>query len=227
MNEYATEISKVPLLSNEETIELINAMKNGNQEARKKLIKHNLRIVLKIASDFQRSINLPFDDLLGIGSLGLIKAIDNFDINRGYKLSTLSYRYIENVFNEYIRVSKMKKRDNSADISLEAQIYENKDGDGITLAEAIKDDTLLLEDVIFNNIRDEKIRNILKKLTKEERELLYLRYGIIDGINHTLDDIAKIQGVSVERIRQKSAKALKKLRHPQITRQIKDSLDRY
>ncbi|MEG2232593.1 MAG: sigma-70 family RNA polymerase sigma factor [Bacilli bacterium] len=222
MNEYVNEISKIPLLTDNETIELINNMQNGDEEARKNLIKHNLRIVVKIAYKFQSRIDLPIEDLISIGSFGLIKAIDNFDISRNVKLSTVAYLYIENTFKRHIYLSKMQKRDNSNDISLQAKIYENKDGDGITLEESIEDDGSPIEEIILQTIRDERIKNILKRLTKDEQKLLLMRYGIIDGINYTLEDIAQVQGVTRERIRQKEAKALKKLKHPQITRQIKD-----
>ncbi|MEG2610561.1 MAG: sigma-70 family RNA polymerase sigma factor [Bacilli bacterium] len=222
MNEYVNEISKIPLLTDNETIELINNMQNGDEEARKNLIKHNLRIVVKIAYKFQSRIDLPIEDLISIGSFGLIKAIDNFDISRNVKLSTVAYLYIENTFKRHIYLSKMQKRDNSNDISLQAKIYENKDGDGITLEESIEDDGSSIEEIILQTIRDERIKNILKRLTKDEQKLLLMRYGIIDGINYTLEDIAQVQGVTRERIRQKEAKALKKLKHPQITRQIKD-----
>ncbi|MEG1310154.1 MAG: sigma-70 family RNA polymerase sigma factor [Bacilli bacterium] len=222
MNEYANEISKIPLLTDNETIELINAMKNGDGEARKKLIKHNLRMVLKIANKFKIRIDLPIEDLISIGSFGLINAIDSFDIDRNVKLSSVAYPCIENAFYRHIYLSKMQKRDNSNDISLQEKIYESKDGEDITLEESIRDDGLSIEEVILLKIRDEKIRSILKRLTKDEQELLLMRYGIIDGINYTLEEIAQIKGVTRERIWQKEANALKKLKHPQITRQIKD-----
>lgn len=222
MDQYAKEISKIPLLSDEETETLIIAMEKGDKSARAKLIKHNLRIVLKIASGFQSRINLPLGDLISIGSFGLIKAIDNFDSSRGKKLSTVAYRYIENTLKRYIYLSKMQKRDSSNDVSLQEKIYEGKDGDGITREEAIEDNGLSIEEITIQKIKSESLRNILNRLTKEERKLLLSRYGIIDGINHTLEEISKKEGVSRETIRQRESIALKKLKHPKITRQIKD-----
>ena len=225
MNEYAKEISKIPLLPDEETGSLIVSMQKGDTEARKKLIKHNLRMVLNIASRFQSRINLPIEDLISIGAFGLIKAVDNFDASRNAKLSTVAHRYIENAFNTHIYISKRKKRDYSTDVSLQEQIYESKDGDGITLEETIEDDSLAVDEVIIQKIRDENLRKILMRLTKDERELLLLRYGITDGICHTLEDIAEKQGVTRARIGQKESKALKKLKHPKITRQVKGFLE--
>lgn len=222
MDEYVKEISQLPLLSDEETNKLIDAMQHGDTEAREKLIKHNLRMVLKIAYQYRSRINLPMEDLISIGSFGLINAIDKFDINRGVKLSTIAYPCIKNQFNKYIYLSKMQKRDNSKDVSLQSQVYKNKDGDGITWEESIVDYDGAVEDTIIQKIQNERLREILKHLTREEREILYLRYGIIDGIAHTLEEISQEKEVTKECIRQRELKALKKLKHPRITRQIKD-----
>lgn len=222
MSKYTEEIARIPLLTDEETTKLIYEMQNGNENARQLLIKHNLRIVLKIAYKFQTTINLSIDDLVQIGVFGLIKAIDNFDINRNVKLSTVTYPYIENAFKKYIYISKMPKRDNSKDISLQSPVYENKNGSEITLEETLEDDGAPIEEIVFQNSRTQTIKKILQKLTKEEREILYLRFGIVDGINHTLEEIGNQKNKSRELIRQKEAKALKKLKHPKITKQIKD-----
>ena len=98
MNSYAKEISKIKLLSNDETTQLINAMKTGDMVARKKLIHHNMKMVLYIAYKYQPIINLPIDELISIGAVGLIKAIDNFDIEKNIKLSTYAYKCIKNDF---------------------------------------------------------------------------------------------------------------------------------
>ena len=100
MNEYAKEISRIPPLTEEETRELLILVANGNEQARNKLITHNMKIVVKIAYSYATSIPLSLDELISIGSIGLINAIDNFDLTKGLKLSTLVYACVNNEFNK-------------------------------------------------------------------------------------------------------------------------------
>lgn len=225
MSEYAKEIVRVPLLSEEETVALVIAMHNGDGEARKKLIEHNLRLVLKIAYKFLSTIDLPIEDLISIGSFGLIKAIDRYDLSKGAKLATLAFKYIVNAYKTHIYLARMQKRDNSNDISLNDAVFVGKDGDELTIESTIEDDGLPVDETVVESIKNETLREILKRLTKEERELLCLRYGIYDGVKHSLEDIAKQRGVTRERIRQKEEVAIMKLRHPSMTRKIKDFLE--
>ena len=223
MSEYAKEIGKIPLLSNVQTKQLIMAFKNGDTEAREKLIKHNLRLVLRLAYKYKKRIELPIEDLISIGSFGLINAIDRYDLKYNVKLSTIAYKCIENAFKQHIYSSKRKMRDDkNVVMSLQDQIYEGKDGDGLTLEGIIEADELSIDEKIIQSIKNESVRNVLEKLTREEREMIYLRFGVVDGVEYTLEEIGKLKGLSKQRIRQKEEKVLKKLRHPKITRQIKD-----
>ena len=222
MNEYLNDIKRIPLLTEEETSKLIIAMHNGDNEARKILIEHNLRLVSSIAYKYIKIINLPIEDLVSIGSFGLIRAIDNYDSTREAKLSSVAYIYIENEFKRHINFLKSQKRDSDNDVSLQENVFENKDGDEITREDIVKSDGLSIEDTILQNICNEKLREILNKLTKEERKIIFLRYGLIDGINHSLEEIAQEEGVTKQNISVKEIRALKKLKHPRITKQIKD-----
>lgn len=222
MNDYVNEIHNIPLLSDEETLSLIFQMKDGNKSARDKLITHNLRVVLKIAYKYSKLIDLAIDELISIGSLGVIKAVDKYDADKNIKLITLIYPCVENEFKKYIYLSKMQKNDRSNEISMQTEIYQNKDGEGITIEDSLEDDEISIDELIDTKIRSEKVKKILEKLTKEEREILLLRYGIIDDQAHTLQEIANIKGVSKETVRLQENRAIKKLKHPKITKQIKD-----
>ena len=221
---YEQEISSIPLLSDDETEQLINAMKSGDAEARKKLIHHNLRLVLYIARGYERSINLPIEDIISIGSFGIIRAVESYDDSKGAKLSSWIGTCVTSEFNTYLRLSKNQLRFNSKgeDMSLEAEIYQSKDGDGLTLGGLIEYDGLPVDELVIQSIRKEKLQDILKILTREEREILLLRFGNKDGIERTLEEVGNELGLTRERIRQKESKAIKKLRHPRVTRQIKD-----
>lgn len=203
--DYAYQITQIPLLDENETNYLLQKVANGDKEARNKLIKHNLRLVLKIANNFKESINLPIEELINIGVFGLIKSIDKFDFERNAKLSTFATTSISNCFKQYIKISKRKTSPAGTNISLQDVIYQG-------------------EDVIIEKIGNQQLKTILKYLTKEEQEILLLRYGIEDGIPHTLEEIWKIYHLTRERIRQKEQKALIKLRNPKISKNIKGLL---
>lgn len=222
MNEYAKEISKIPLLTEEETRELLILVANGNEQARNKLITHNMKIVVKIAYSYATSIPLPLDELISIGSIGLINAIDNFDLTKGLKLSTLVYACVNNEFNKYLKFMKREKRDTSNDISLQEAIYKNKNDEELTLETRIEDSSIVIEDDILDSIRDETLKQVLGYLTKEEQKILLLHYGLVDGICYSFAEIGEKFNLSSERIRQKEMLALKRLRHPRITKKIKD-----
>lgn len=222
ISEYINEIINIPLLSDEETKALVLAMYNGDTEARNQLIEHNMRLVLHIAKRFQPFMNLPLEDVINIGSFALMKAVDTYDINKEIKLGTFAFKCISNIYSRHIHLSKMKKRDDRNTVSLNTPIYSNKDGDEITLEDAIEDDGLPVDERVFDKIKSDVLKEVLKKLTKEEQRLLCLRYGIYDGINHTLEEIGKMEGITRERVRQKEERAILKLRHPSITPLIKD-----
>lgn len=221
--DYAYQITQIPLLDENETNYLLQKVANGDKEARNKLIKHNLRLVLKIANSFKDSINLPIEDLINIGVFGLIKSIDKFDFKKNAKLSTFATTCVLNCFRQYIKVSK-RKAPLKEDISLQDFIYQGEDGEEITVENAIKDNNPSVEDIIIEKIGNQQLKTVLKYLTKEEREILLLRYGIEDGIPHTLEEIGKIYHLTRERIRQKEQKALTKLRNPKISKNIKGLL---
>lgn len=222
--DYAYQITQIPLLDENETNYLLQKVANGDKEARNKLIKHNLRLVLKIANNFKESINLPIEELINIGVFGLIKSIDKFDFERNAKLSTFATTSISNCFKQYIKISKWKTSPAGTNISLQDVIYQGEDGEEFTVENAIKDNNPSVEDVIIEKIGNQQLKTILKYLTKEEQEILLLRYGIEDGIPHALEEIGKIYHLTRERIRQKEQKALIKLRNPKISKNIKGLL---
>lgn len=222
--DYAYQITQIPLLDENETNYLLQKVANGDKEDRNKLIKHNLRLVLKIANNFKESINLPIEELINIGVFGLIKSIDKFDFERNAKLSTFATTSISNCFKQYIKISKRKTSPAGTNISLQDVIYQGEDGEEFTVENAIKDNNPSVEDVIIEKIGNQQLKTILKYLTKEEQEILLLRYGIEDGIPHALEEIGKIYHLTRERIRQKEQKALIKLRNPKISKNIKGLL---
>lgn len=195
-----------PLTPKEEEIYL-EKMKNGDKEAKNKLVEHNLRLVAHIIKKYYANTN-DQDDLVSIGTVGLIKAINTFNPNKNIKLSSYASRCIENEILMYFR--SVKKR--SQDISLNEAIDSDKDGNPLTLM-----DIMSCEDNIIDEL-DTKIKSIQvksfinKELTERERTIIILRYGLNDDKPLTQREVAKMLNISRSYVSRIETKALKKLK---------------
>ena len=202
-------------LSAKEEKECLERMKNGDATAKATLIEHNLRLVAHIIKKYYSNYNEQ-DDLISIGTIGLIKAINTFDSSKGIRLSSYAARCIENEVLMYFRANKKS----SQDISLNEPIDTDKDGNALTLETWNKsyDAIMLTEDNILDNldckIKAEHLKQYINEmLTPRERTIIQLRYGL-DGYKPlTQREVAKKMGISrsyVSRIEKKSLAALYK-----------------
>lgn len=196
-----------PLTAKEEK-ECLEKMKNGDKAAKSKLIEHNLRLVAHIIKKYYSNYN-DQDDLISIGTIGLIKAVNTFDSSKGIRLSSYAARCIENEVLMYFRYAKKS----SQDISISEPIDTDKDGNALTLL-----DTMSTEDNILDNldckIKSEQLKQYINEvLTPRERTIIQLRYGL-DGLKPlTQREVAKKMGISrsyVSRIEKKSLALLYK-----------------
>ncbi len=194
-------------LSKTEEDYYISKYLNGDLEAKNKLIEHNLRLVAHIAKKYT-SNKEEMEDYISIGSIGLIKAINSFKGNKGYKLSTYAAKCIENEILMNIR----KNRKTLADMSLNNIIAADKDGNNMELEDIIdveKEDAI---DTIYNrHLVKQSIMYINKKLPKREKEIMLLRLGLKDGRGYTQQEVADMLGISrsyVSRIETKVQKEL-------------------
>jgi RNA polymerase primary sigma factor len=259
---YLKEIGKTPLLTKEEEKELAKRASLGDESARQKLIKANLRLVVSIAKHYiNRSPNLSILDLIQEGNIGLSRAVKKFDYRKGFKFSTYATWWIrqsitraladqsrtiripvhmvetltkysqvrrdlaqqlgrepldEEIANEMnIDVSKVRhlKRISQEVISLETPIGDDEDS---TLAELIRDDkTASPEKQATRAFLRDILNEIMQDLTEREREVISMRFGLKDGVTHTLEEVGQKLGVTRERIRQIEAKTLEKIKnHP-------------
>ncbi len=195
-----------PLSSKEERECLIRS-NEGDIEARNKLVEHNLRLVAHIIKKYYSSQNEQ-DDLVSIGTIGLIKAINTFDINKNIKLSSYASRCIENEILMHFR--NLKKT--SQDISLNEAIDMDKDGNSLSLF-----DVLSVDDDILDNInRKLNLKKIYEYIDSEldprEKQVIILRYGLSGEKPITQREVAEILGVSRSYISRIETKALKTLR---------------
>lgn len=171
--------------------ELIKKMKNGDNEARNKLIEHNLRLVAHIVKKFE-STNQDIDDLIGIGTVGLIKGIDTYRDNKKVKLATYAAKCAENEILMYFRADKK----NSKNVSLYDEISYDKEGNKITILDILKTEDIDYADEIYKNDSIKLLNQYLNILTKREREIIEDRYGLNNKDELTQKDIAKKLNIS-------------------------------
>lgn len=194
-------------LSQEEEREYLERHISGDKLARQKLIEHNLRLVAHIVKKYDNT-NIDNDDLISLGTVGLIKAVDSFNIDKGIKLATYAARCIENEILMQLRSNK-KNRD---DMSLEEPLGVDQEGNELTLMDILGLDTDLVEEINVK-MSIEKMREYLEKLAPKERYVIDKRYGLMDGRYYTQREIATKLGISrsyVSRIEKKAIRRLMK-----------------
>lgn len=196
-----------PLSSAKEKELLEKFKKNHDTAARSELIEHNLRLVAHVIKKYYSNYS-DQDDLISIGTIGLIKAIDSFDADKGTRLATYAARCIENEILMYFR--SLKK--NSGVMSINEPIDIDSEGNPLTLMDVIYADNTIVEDMDFSN-QTKKLYELVGKIEdKREKEIIILRYGLYGAKELTQREIAKKLGISrsyVSRIEKKVVEDLK------------------
>ena len=189
-------------LSTEEEERYIYLSINGDKEARNMLVEHNLRLVAHIVKKYENFNENP-DDLISIGTIGLIKGIDTYNPEKPVKLITYAAKCIENEILMYIRQNKK----NMNNLSLDDSIGYDKDGNEITLGEVLK------SEYVDSNLKDnvELLRTYIGVLTKREKEIIIRRYGLLDKDEETQREIAKDLKISRSYVSRIEKRALVKL----------------
>ncbi len=196
-----------PLTEKEEK-EYFLKYKNGDKEAKDKLINHNLRLVAHIVKKYAGTSEA--DDLISVGTIGLIKAINTFEYGKGTQLSTYAARCIENEILMLLRVSKKHKNV----MSLDESLGQDKDGNDIELADIIPADEEEVLSQVENNVITAKINKLIdKKLSQREAEIIKMRYGIGGKPALTQREVATKLGISrsyISRLETKAIEIIKK-----------------
>lgn len=194
-------------LSLEEEKQEFEKMKKGNMKAREKLISHNLRLVAHIVKKYTNS--LEADDLLSVGTIGLIKAIDTFDYDKKVQLSTYAARCINNEILMLIRANKKHKNV----VSLNSLTSNNEDDKDLELKDVLSSDDEEIFVQVEQNLMIQKIKKIItEKLDKREQAVVKLRYGIDCDKVYTQKEVATKLGISrsyISRIENKTLKIIK------------------
>lgn len=191
-------------LSREEEEKYVKLMHEGDEKARELLIKHNLRLIVHIAKKYMQSAES--EDLISVGSIGLIKAIDSYKPNKGSTISTYASRCIENEILMLLRANKKHK----ACVSVDEIIAEGKDGSSLTLRDIIpqseeQDTDKIVEKRVFV---EEVVAFLKENLSKRDFRIFMLRYGLIDGIERSQQEVADIMGISRSYISRIETRAL-------------------
>ncbi|HIV85895.1 MAG TPA: RNA polymerase sporulation sigma factor SigK [Candidatus Monoglobus merdigallinarum] len=197
-------------LSREEEAECVRLMAEGDEAAKNKLIEHNLRLVAHIAKKYAGAAKCMSDneDILSIGTIGLIKGINSYDASKGTRLATYAARCVEN---EILMTLRAKKKSRN-DVSLNDAIGTDKEGNAIMLMDVLENDECDIFDEIQNNDSVKRLyNNIREKLTDRERRIIMLRYGLADGKCLTQREIAQKLGISRSYISRIEKKAISKL----------------
>lgn len=256
---YLKDIKHIPLLTAEDELKVARRVRKGDAQARRTMIRSNLRLVINIAKQYS-NYGVPLLDLIEEGNLGLMKAVSKFDPRRGYRFSTYAAWWIKQhvtraladqgktvripvymveTLSRFRKVQerlthRLRRKPKTAELaramrmsvhkikelsqmdqgttSLDQPVGEEGEASVMDLMEDPK--AVSSQDRVDEMFRGERIRSLLDKMSEREREILQLRFGLVDDEEpRTLNDVAKRFNITRERVRQIEAAALKKLRH--------------
>lgn len=196
----------LPLSTEEENI-LLQELANDNQVAKERLIEHNLRLVVYIAKKFENT-GIDFEDLISVGAIGLIKAIQSYDTSKNIKLATYASRCIENEILMQLRKTSKTK----AEVSLEEPLNCDSDGNELLLCDVL----CVEEECVTKNLELSAEKQLLfqslQKLQKREREIMILRFGLFGNEEKTQKEVADCLGISQSYISRIEKKILTKMK---------------
>ncbi len=188
--------------------ECLERLKDGDQEARRLLIEHNMRLVAHVVKKYQYT-DYDTEDLLSVGTIGLIKAVSTFKPDRGSKLATYAAKCVENEILMLLRSHKKYSRE----VSLYEPIGVDKDGESINLVDVIQMEN---EDVLEKMILDQDVRELYQAyrvcLNDNEKQVVRMRYGLFGGKEYTQREIAQAMGLSRSYISRIEKRGLEKIR---------------
>ena len=194
-------------LSSKEEEEAIKKLDKGDDDARKLLVEHNLRLVVYIAKKFENT-GVGIEDLVSIGTIGLMKAINTFNSEKKIKLATYASRCIENEILMYLRRSNRLK----SEISIDEPLNQDGDGNELLLSDILGTE----EDITSRRLEDEVDQKLLKasilKLNQREKDIMELRFGFITGNEKTQKEVADMLGISQSYISRLEKKIIGKMK---------------
>lgn len=195
-----------PPLSREEEKELLELLPKGDKAARAMLIERNLRLVVYIARKFENT-GLNIEDLISIGTIGLIKAVNTFDPEKKIKLATYASRCIENEILMHLRKSNKLK----TEVSFDEPLNVDWDGNELLLSDILGTDEDLITKGIEKKIDKKLLKSALEQLNDREKQIMELRFGLIGKKEKTQKDVADMMGISQSYISRLEKKIIRRL----------------
>ncbi|MCI9360989.1 MAG: RNA polymerase sporulation sigma factor SigK [Hungatella sp.] len=196
-----------PLTAREER-ECLERLKEGDQEAKMALIEHNMRLVAHVAKKYQYT-DYETEDLLSVGTIGLIKAVNTFNVDRGSRLATYAAKCVENEILMLLRAHKKYSRE----VSLYEPIGVDKDGETVSLVDVVEaENRNTLDEMILSQDVKELYEVFKKCLKPNEQTVVQMRYGLFGGKEYTQREIAQSMGISRSYVSRIEKKAVEKLR---------------
>ncbi len=198
-----------PPLEKEEELEYLIKAKKGDEDAKNKLIEHNLRLVVFLAKKYENT-GYDIEDLVSIGSIGLIKGINTYKIDKNIKLATYASRCISNEILMFLRKNKKRK----GEISLEDSLNYDAEGNELHLEDILGTEPDVVHKEFEHSLDLEVLANEVKKLEGRDKEIMTLRYGLNNTEEFTQKEVAEMLGISqsyISRIEKKVIKKLKQL----------------
>ncbi|MDQ0285966.1 RNA polymerase sporulation-specific sigma factor [Desulfofundulus luciae] len=193
-------------LSEEEEALYLEKMLAGDESARRVLIERNLRLVAHIIKKFDHT-GEDFDDLISIGTIGLIKAVDTYNPEKATRLATYASRCIENEILMHLRARKKIR----AELSLYDPIGVDKEGNEISFIDVLGTDPEVVSDIVAGQMEQDRLWKQLEQLSPQERKVLVLRFGLKDGARRTQREIARRLGISRSYVSRIEKRALSRL----------------
>lgn len=194
-------------LSKKQESEILEQLENGNTQNRDKLVVHNLRLVVYIARKFENT-GIGIEDLVSIGTVGLIKAVNTFCPSKKIKLATYASRCIENEILMYLRKTANKKNE----VSIEEPLNVDWDGNELLLSDVLGSDS----DTVGRNLEMQDERNqlleVVKKLDERERTIMTMRFGLFGSKEYTQKQVADMLGISQSYISRLEKRIIERLR---------------
>lgn len=196
-----------PPLSPEEEEDILDKLSKGDESVRKILVERNLRLVVYISKKFENT-GVGIEDLISIGTIGLMKAINTFNTDKNIKLATYASRCIENEILMYLRRSNKIK----GEISIDEPLNQDGDGNELLLSDILGTDSDITSRRLEDEVDKKLLRASIKKLSNRERNIMELRFGFISGNEKTQKEVADMLGISQSYISRLEKKIIGKMK---------------
>lgn len=196
-----------PPLSSDEEYNLLMRLEDGDLAVKTVLIERNLRLVVYIARKFENT-GVGIEDLVSIGTIGLIKAVNTFDPKKRIKLATYASRCIENEILMYLRRNNKTR----AEVSFDEPLNIDWDGNELLLSDVLGTDNDIIYKALEEEVDCKLLHLAMRKLTARERKIMEFRFGLLDGVEKTQKEVADILGISQSYISRLEKRIIKRLR---------------